>query len=172
MYVYSHTPLCIWDTRVQSARHAGTVPGAHPCHARTRAAQAYNRRRCSLRLVGAWQFPGAAVEQRPGFMPEGKWLPFVDENPGRLCTGRHTGAYDFNAEEEWCDTPQRPAGPLLPPPPLPPPRPTLDALVCAGSSTEYDALRASVYNYAPPFDEHRYDPDTYFFHGYVLREAV
>ena len=51
--------------------------------------------------------------QPTGFMPEGS-LPFVNENPGCLCTGRHTGAYDYNAEEEWCDAPAtalRRAGP-------------------------------------------------------------
>ena len=34
-------------------------------------------------------------------MPQGL-LTFVDKNPGSLCTGNSTGAYDFNAEVEWC----------------------------------------------------------------------
>ena len=72
-------------------------------------------------------------------MPQGFSLPFVNNNPGRLCTGNSTGAYDFNAEVEWCVLAAHDPPPPAPNPAAAWPRvttPTPTPHVCASSPSQ------------------------------------
>ena len=137
-----------------------------------------NQRAPRAPLTGAvapWQSTQAVQQVWPRFMPQGL-LTFVDKNPGSLCTGNSTGAYDFNAEVEWCVPIAHTASP---PPTIPTaarrrprPAPTLPLAPpppAAGTPVRHDAAGAI----APPLRELRRAAHSYVdFHATAPHQAL